>query len=98
MCTQHLLGEHLEMHMFVGAFHKGKKLTGYLQRNLVALDKVQRRHDDLAREITGRGYRHKSPINHHLKMPVTGHVDIKVNIKELMKRCSKCRQLLTTQH
>ena len=48
MCRQHLLGEHVEMHMFVGCWNKGIKLNGYLEGGLVELCEVKNRHDELA--------------------------------------------------
>lgn len=33
MCRQHLLGEHVECHMFVGAILKGISLSGYIKKD-----------------------------------------------------------------
>ena len=35
MCRQHLLGEHVEIHMFVGAISRGKSVKGYLEKGLL---------------------------------------------------------------
>ena len=35
LCKKHLLGEHVELHMFVGTINKNKKLDGYKKNGLV---------------------------------------------------------------
>lgn len=35
MCQQHLLGEHVEMHMLIGAMKKGTSMAGYCQNGLM---------------------------------------------------------------
>ena len=93
MCKQHLLGEHLEMHMFVGSIKKGISLKGYYNNKLVCTNLIKSRHDDLASEMISRGMKHKSPIietdiHNDFKY---GEIDIKANMNELMDRCAKCR-------
>jgi hypothetical protein len=61
MCRQHLLGEHLEMHMFAGCLNKGINIEGYLN-GLVETDKLVERHRELVKEMRKRGYKHNSPI------------------------------------
>jgi hypothetical protein len=41
LCNQHLLGEHLEMHMFVGCIKKGISLKGYYENKLVRTDLIK---------------------------------------------------------
>lgn len=89
LCRQHLLGEHLEMHMFASFINKGKSIKGFIDKRLVATDKIVERHNDLAKEMQRRGYIHKSPIT--MKDVVKrGFIDIKANELELKKRCKKC--------
>lgn len=61
MCDRHLLGEHLEMHMFVGTINKRKWIDGYLKNNLVEVAYIHTRHDELVQEMQQRGMNHNSP-------------------------------------
>ena len=61
LCTAHLLGEHVEMHMFRGTIAQGKSIAGYLTKGLVVPELIHRRHDELAVEMQARGYSHSSP-------------------------------------
>lgn len=89
MCRQHLLGEHLEMHMFVGAINKGKKLDGFVKNGLVEMHNIKKRHDELVHEMRQRGYNHKSPLDYSVPFEI-GKVDVVANFLELSKRCEKC--------
>ena len=60
MCRKHLMGEHVETHMYVGAMLKGTKVSGYIAGNLLEPLSLQRRHDELAAEMVARGYKHDS--------------------------------------
>jgi len=62
LCRKHLLGEHVEIHMFVGTIFKGKSLAGYVKNNLVQPRSILNRHDELVREFSKRGYRHNSTL------------------------------------
>lgn len=55
LCRKHLLGEHLECHMFVGTILAGKSLKGYVDNGLVEVDSLVQRHNDLAVEMSKRG-------------------------------------------
>lgn len=91
MCRKHLLGEHVECHMFVGAINKGTSIRGYLEKGILEIHSLNRRHDALAREMKRRGMRHKSPLP---KFPVLveGKVNGKSSLKELLRRCPDCRE------
>ena len=93
MCRQHLLGEHLEMHMFLGTLKKKKSIKGYLDKGLVEVHNIKKRHDELVDEMKKRGYNHKSPLK-KFKLDKIGNVNIKNNKIELIKRCKECRKLL----
>jgi len=93
MCRQHLLGEHVECHMFVGTINKGIKVEGYLKDNLLQINKLKSRHEELVHEMKKRGYNHKSPL------PVleigyndTTEIDQKRSLEELLRRCPRCRK------
>ena len=51
LCNRHLLGEHLEMHMFIGTIKKGSKINGYVEGGLCDPTKIIFRHDELADEM-----------------------------------------------
>ncbi len=91
LCVHHLLGEHLEMHMFAGAINKGKSIQGYIDRNLVDIQKISMRHAELVNEMTSRGIRHNSPLK-EFHSSLTGTINIENNIKDLSERCHKCRE------
>lgn len=94
MCRQHLLGEHLEMHMFVGARRKKKSLQGYASAGLVDLRLLRQRHNELVHEMECRGYQHESPLPQRGSEPqAIGWVDSAGNFEQLRVRCASCRRL-----
>jgi hypothetical protein len=88
MCRNHLLGEHLEMHMFVGCLNKGKSIEGYLD-GLLEIHNLKKRHRELVKEMGRRGYNHNSPLP-KFKVKKRGKINSKKSRKELLKRCKKC--------
>jgi len=94
MCRQHLLGEHLEMHMFVGAIAKGTSMYGYIENGLLDVSKLQSRHDELVTEMTNRGMKHKSPLPEIPEHPWRAEaIDVNVSLLELAHRCAECQKL-----
>lgn len=91
MCRQHLLGEHLEMHMFAGSLIKGANIEGYLN-GLVETNKIAKRHKALVNEMKIRGYNHRSPLP-QLPRINAGFVDNAANILELRRRCKECKRM-----
>jgi hypothetical protein len=97
MCAQHLLGEHVEHHMFIGALKKHKNITGYLKNNLLEPKSLVNRHNAIAQEMLNRGYKHLSPID---TPDLSCLSDEERNIEidkglaktELFTRCEKCKQ------
>lgn len=94
MCDQHLLGEHLEMHMFAGVLRKGGSLAGYIRKGLVELPYLRTRHEVLATEMTNRGMHHKSPLDTRGLDLVGGNVDPFQNVLVLCGRCRRCNARL----
>lgn len=90
MCRQHLLGEHVEIHMLVGTLKRGKSIMGFLDGGLVEPQSIQHRHDALVAEMAVRGYNHKSPLP-PLPPTVTGSVDTDKSLEDLLTRCPECR-------
>lgn len=89
LCRQHLLGEHLEMHMFAGCIRKGKNIQGYIDKGLVEIHNIKKRHDTLADEMATRGYNHKSDLQFEVQEH-TGKIDIDRSTKDLQNRCREC--------
>ena len=100
MCRQHLLGEHAEIHMFIGTISRGNSVKGYLEGGLLEVHSLYNRHDELVREMKRRNYRHNSEISKKWKQArMLGSIDRKNNLKQLINRCStcaeRCERLLT---
>jgi len=67
MCRQHLLGEHVEIHMFVGTLSRGKSVKGYLEKGLLEVHNLYWRHEELVEEMKRRGTVHPWTINGNLQ-------------------------------
>lgn len=93
MCRQHLLGEHLEMHMFAGTLRKGKPIDGWAKRGQCISTQIKQRHDELMEEMVRRGYNHKSPMDVNPTDIEVGWVDPAANLVELANRCTACAEL-----
>lgn len=89
LCRKHLMGEHVEMHMFVGTINKGISIQGYLDKGLVNPALIKERHDALAAEMLRRGYRHNSPLPSY-DCGIFHKLDIKANALDLFRRCPEC--------
>ena len=89
MCRQHLLGEHVELHMLVGCIVRGTSLAGYIEQGLIDTALIERRHLELVREIKRRGYAHGSELP-AFKALAAGRIDAVGNLLELKRRCNSC--------
>ena len=92
MCDQHLLGEHFEMHMFVGTILKKKSIKGYLDNGLIEVPMLKFRHNELVEEMMLRGMKHNSPLDKFLYKGRMGHISREKSKKELLDRCESCRK------
>lgn len=102
MCQQHLLGEHVELHMFVGTLKKKINIRGYIDNNLLEPCSIKTRHDELVKEMKKRGLNHKSP----LVVPDLSYltddllffkIDEAKSLADLRSRCPKCAHLYETK-
>jgi len=91
LCRKHLLGEHVETHMFCGTINKGTSIKGYIKKGLVEVHNISKRHDELKDEMIKRGMNHNSNLP-ECELWEEGKVDVDNNIKELIKRCPQCRK------
>lgn len=96
MCRRHLLGEHLETHMFHGTIKLKKALNGYIANGLLDTTVLQARHDALANEMLRRGYRHESPMTYRDRLGIRS-VDIEHSLFDLLNRCPDCRARLSAE-
>jgi len=96
LCQKHLLGEHVEMHMFAGTIRKGYSIAGYLKNNLISPSEVVSRHDQLAQEMEGRGMNHKSPLELDISsLPAEQQnllIDKEQSRSDLLTRCKECEE------
>lgn len=91
MCRQHLLGEHVEIHMFIGCINKGMNLKGYLEKGLIEPISIFERHEELVKEMENRGYKHNSPLPEvDLELFTDWKIDEHESFKELIDRCPEC--------
>jgi hypothetical protein len=101
MCRQHLLGEHLEIHMFLSTIKQHKKIEGYLKNNCLEPRSLKQRHDDLVNEMTTRGYKHKTPIKDIdcacicdlAQEQQYWQINSMQSFEDLLKRCDRCHEL-----
>lgn len=95
MCRKHLLGEHVECHMFRSVIVSGKKIDGYIRNNCLEIQNLKDRHDKLAKEIEDRGYNHKSPmeeISSEFFLKWKCEVDPVKSLDDLLERCIDCQE------
>ena len=48
MCSQHLLGEHNEIHMLIGSLSRKKNVSGFLMKRIIEPGSIRTRHDAIA--------------------------------------------------
>lgn len=96
LCRKHLLGEHVEIHkhkhQFVKKYSMGKRISPVTQ---IEPSSMQIRHDELAKEMIRRGYKHQSvyempDISYLPLFEQLAKVDISFSIKDLSTRCTEC--------
>lgn len=99
MCRQHLLGEHNELHSFIGVLRKKQKIDGYIKGNMLEISSIIKRHEELVEEMTQRGYNHQSPLSDDgidLTYLPESYLTHKINkedsFNELIRRCPHCRK------
>ena len=97
LCMNHILGEHSEIHMFVGTINKGISIQGYLDNNLLEPEQLVLRHWELLKEMISRGMKHKSPLPNiqywrmtDLQRSIT--IDKESALMDLLSRCPKCKE------
>jgi hypothetical protein len=106
MCSQHLLGEHAELHKFLPSLKRGVKVNGRFHPVVqIQFQGYRERHEALAEEMRGRGFNHRSPMLQYdvpdFSKIYPQHFDKKVDLREsckdLIGRCEDCRNLINLQ-
>lgn len=92
LCRKHLLGEHVEMHMFVGTIKKGNSIQGYIDKGLVNPALIIHRHNCLVGEMLSRGYNHQSPLLNDLPEQHDIPFDTDTSLNDLITRCPECNK------
>jgi len=97
MCNKHLLGEHVEIHMFIGSIRKGISITGYIKNDLLEPKSIYKRHNEIAEEMKKRGFNHRSPLpkinlsSIIIKEYLNHRIDWRNSYNDLLSRCINCR-------
>lgn len=99
MCQQHLCGEHVELHMFIGHLRLKRRVDGYLENNCLEPRMIFERHNAIKNEMLKRGYNHKTPINEIdceciLYLPPEKQyweINKQKSLSDLLERCSRCK-------
>lgn len=99
LCRKHLLGAHVELHMFLGTLRKKKKIDGYLKNNCLEPRKIYQEHYDIVQEMLKRGYNHNTPITEEDCFCISyltqeqqyWQIDKHASLYDLTQRCGICR-------
>jgi len=97
LCRQHLLGEHLEHHMFLGSLKKKRSVKGYIDNKCLIPVTLNYRHDDLVKEMILRGFNHKTPLDNVENYLDSYMFDVELSydylfysVLSLASRCHEC--------
>lgn len=97
LCKKHLLGEHGELHKHWHCFVKQHDMSGRFSP-VVQIEPLSmlRRHDELAKEMLRRNYKHNSPYImpdvSYLEQFLHLKIDLGYNVQDLHARCEECRR------
>lgn len=98
LCNKHLLGEHGEIHKHRHVFEKQYSISGRVKPVVQIQPKdMEKRHNELAKEMVSRGMNHKSPytqpdISYLSEREQNAKVNSNQSKKDLIQRCFKCKQ------
>lgn len=96
MCKQHILGEHLEAHIFVSKMQKETSLKGFRKGSMFfGAEFVKSRHDKIAKLLKQP---HKTPLfigeleikNYPYIAPTL--YDLTKSMEDLLGRCEECKR------
>ena len=96
LCKKHLLGEHGEIHKHRHCFEKQYsivvRITPVVQ---IEPESMERRHDEIVKEMLRRGYKHNSPycqpnLNYLSDECRYAKVNTGISLRDILLRCPKC--------
>jgi hypothetical protein len=97
LCTKHLLGTHVEMHMLLGHLKRQRQINKYITNNCLEPLSLNSYHDAVAAEMTTRGFNHKTQLTYsedifqYLPSSIVEYiVDSFKSLIDLLTRCKKC--------
>lgn len=90
LCRKHLMGEHVECHMAMASLKNGRSVKGFIIKGLLEPQNLCSRHDELAKEINRRGYKHNSALVESVSDAPVGKVFIFKSMIDLLNRCPDC--------
>ena len=94
MCQQHLLGEHLELHMFATHLRNGKGIAGFIKSNCIEPGAIKIRHDLLVKYMKNHNTPIEQPnLSKYSKEEREAKVDVKEAGKLLYSRCGLCNSI-----
>ena len=97
LCRQHLLGEHNELHKFIGHLNLERQIDRYIENNCLEPQSIRQRHATLVLEMEQRGYKHHTPLPNYIQISHlppevrTYKVDASASLLDLLNRCPVCR-------
>lgn len=94
LCTQHLVGEHGELHKHHHNFVKKHSIAGRVQPGNVQIEpmSMKARHDELVKYLKNHNSPYTQPDLSHLPIEQKkAKVDIMQSIEELKNKCDECR-------
>lgn len=96
LCRQHLLGEHVELHMLVGHLARKRRLGLLAEYRYVEPTAIVSRHEAVAYELGRRGMDHQSPLegpldlDHLDEQEFSATIDKAASVADLLDRCELC--------
>jgi hypothetical protein len=97
-CRQHLMGQHVEFHMFLGSLKRKINIDGYIQSNCIEILALNSYHDFCVQEMLRRNYNHRTPlppISQDILSYYSNYLSIKVDqqasLHMLLSRCQECK-------
>ncbi|MCS3901869.1 pyrimidine dimer DNA glycosylase/endonuclease V [Methanococcus voltae] len=101
LCQKHLGSAHVESHMLLGSLKRRRQITKHVEFDQVEVESIKKRHDELAKEMSERGYNHKSDLENvdkyitHLPEDILKKKANRGNVVHYLlyvKRCPECRK------
>lgn len=97
LCKAHLLGEHGELHKFLHNWRKQHRIDGRIAGNAIEPLSYKSRHDELAKEMIERNYKHNSELeqpdfSYLTDEQLNYRVDLEKSLKLLIEKCPACRE------